>query len=373
MRKKRILLIGLGNVYGGIEVYLLRLIALLQSDAEIYILATHPVFAEQLSSLPVVLIRFPRIVGRWRGLRWVLAMVFVTYYVIRYRIDIVQVNGFSEILMLLPARLLLRRAVATCHISLSIDLRNWYKDAQAAAFLIYRRFVALAHTVICVSDSAAKYVKESLPESRIVTIPNWAPQILPFQDRPMAANGIVHLLFVGRLEKRKGLAILLQALETLDGMELTVVGDGEDRSILEEMACQMPVKFVGHQADPSPYYEKADIFVMPSIGPEGMPLVTLEAMSRSLPCILSNLDVHEEISGNGRAALLFSNGDAADLRKQIRLLSRDAAIRSSIARSGYDSIKTNHHPEIARAAYLQAFGLLETNSTLTQKSEAVCR
>jgi len=107
MRKKRFLFIGLGNVYGGAEVYLLLLTALLQRDADIYVLAAHPTLVEQLSTRPVVLIRFPLVVGRWRGFRWILASLLVTFYIIRYRIDIVQVNGFSEILMLLPARLLL--------------------------------------------------------------------------------------------------------------------------------------------------------------------------------------------------------------------------------------------------------------------------
>jgi glycosyltransferase involved in cell wall biosynthesis len=174
---------------------------------------------------------------------------------------------------------------------------------------------------------------------------------------------------VGRLENRKGLVVLLKALETLDGVDLTVVGDGEDRSELEKMAGELPVRFAGYHADPRTFYEQADVFVMPSLGPEGMPLVSLEAMSHGIPCILSDLDVHKEISENGRAALLFLKGDSVDLRKKIRLLSSEPAIRSSIARKAYELIKANHNPDTAKGAYMRVFGLIETNSAQTQESE----
>jgi glycosyltransferase involved in cell wall biosynthesis len=271
--------------------------------------------------------------------------------------------------MLLPARLLFRRAIATRHIGFSNGVKRWCLDAESAANLIYRNCTFLAHAVVCVSDAVAKEARDVIPKARVVTIFNWVPFIPPFQCKPARRDGILHLLFVGRLEKRKGLALLLQALEMLNGIDLTVVGDGEDRPKLVEMAGQKPVRFVGYQADPRSFYEQTDVFVMPSLGPEGMPLVSLEAMSHGVPCILSDLDVHKEISENGRAALLFSKGDVLDLREKIRLLSREPAIRSRIAGSAYRLIQANYSPEAAKSAYMRVFGLIETNSASAQKGE----
>jgi glycosyltransferase involved in cell wall biosynthesis len=102
------------------------------------------------------------------------------------------------------------------------------------------------------------------------------------------------LLFVGRLEKLKGLEILLSVIESVsrhlisDNVVFCIVGDGVYRQKLEEFNSD----FVRLEGKVSPerihyYYKAADLFIFPSLT-EGLPNVVLEAMSCGVPVIASN-------------------------------------------------------------------------------------
>ena len=134
---------------------------------------------------------------------------------------------------------------------------------------------------------------------------------------------------MGRLEHYKGLHLLLEAMRGVTGVRLTVVGIGSYREQLEKLASGLDVYFEGFCADTYRFYQTSDIFINPSLGPEGLPIVSLESMAHGLPCIFSALPVHKEISNDGAASLLFEIGDAVDLRIKLSQLIVDAELGSS--------------------------------------------
>ncbi|MEQ9553930.1 MAG: glycosyltransferase family 4 protein [Coleofasciculus sp. G3-WIS-01] len=108
----------------------------------------------------------------------------------------------------------------------------------------------------------------------------------------------INLLFVGRLVAFKCPDILIEAVSRLNetiknNIQLTIVGDGQERSQLEQMVQTRNlddiINFVGKipQAETLEYYRKADIFSFPSIRESGGAVV-LEAMACGLPCIVAN-------------------------------------------------------------------------------------
>lgn len=108
----------------------------------------------------------------------------------------------------------------------------------------------------------------------------------------------VNLLFVGRLVAFKCPDILIEAVSRLNetiknNIQLTIVGDGQERSHLEQMAQTRNlddiINFVGKipQVEILEYYRKADVFCFPSIRESGGAVV-LEAMACGLPCIVAN-------------------------------------------------------------------------------------
>src|SRR6185436_2062177 len=112
----------------------------------------------------------------------------------------------------------------------------------------------------------------------------------------------LELLYVGRLSPQKNVARLLDAVaRTRRPLRLTVVGDGEQRTMLERRARDLgltDVVFAGPRlgTDLRDAYAAADAFVLPS-DREGMPLVALEAMAASLPIIATDVPGNTELLG----------------------------------------------------------------------------
>jgi glycosyltransferase involved in cell wall biosynthesis len=118
-----------------------------------------------------------------------------------------------------------------------------------------------------------------------------------------------NLLFVGRLEKMKGVEILIQAIsfviKVFPQTTLTIVGDGCSKSDLFDLTKKLQLErsidfrgWVEHK-DLDGYYEKASIVVVPSICPENFPTVCNEAMSAGRPVIGTRVGGIPEIIDDG--------------------------------------------------------------------------
>lgn len=130
----------------------------------------------------------------------------------------------------------------------------------------------------------------------------------------------IRLLFVSRLIERKGLQFILPELgrvneQTGKKVTLTIVGDGPYRPELERIVAENHltdlVEFAGqkNKSELPPYYQTADIFILPS-KKEGMPNVVLEAMASGLPIVMTPCEGSEElIRGNGYAVPAPEFGD----------------------------------------------------------------
>jgi glycosyltransferase involved in cell wall biosynthesis len=151
------------------------------------------------------------------------------------------------------------------------------------------------------------------------------------------------LLYVGRLAANKGLPILLQSIASLQSshpeITLTVVGDGEERAILEQMSLQLGlqkrVKFVGYksQAEVRQYLQQTEIFVLPSFA-EGIPVVLMEAMAARVPVVATQIAGVSELVEDGISGYLIPPGDPISLAKRIEILLDDCQLRSRFGASG---------------------------------------
>jgi glycosyltransferase involved in cell wall biosynthesis len=146
--------------------------------------------------------------------------------------------------------------------------------------------------------------------------------------------------FQGRLVTTKGLYVLLEAAGILRSenriFELLVIGDGPERTALEDVAKKKQlssfVRFAGRIAasDIDTELRKASIIVVPSLGGEVFGLVLAENMSRGLPVIASNVGCFAEVLGD--CGLTFGVGDAKELALQITRLLDDSSLASALSR-----------------------------------------
>jgi glycosyltransferase involved in cell wall biosynthesis len=357
VKRKTILLVDLAGGMGGVEYYIESLSGMLRERATLVSLCVVPELALRLRSLGIKVFLFPAF-PRLKALRFLLGFALLPIIILRERVQIVLVNGLLESVLLIPARLLGCEAIYTRHGPFEDDLYKWYESpARYFPRLTARLCVRLASHVICVSEDVRKCVRKVVPEERTTVIPNWMPCMPPYSARKTELAPPVHLLHVGRLERYKGLHLLLEALRGISNVRLTVVGDGSYRGELERLAEGINVRFEGFQPHPAKYYAQADIFVMPSLGPEGFGIVTMEAMAHSVPCLISDLDVHQEITAAGTAAMLFRSGNVEDLRDKLQELIGNASLRSAYSAAGYQRVEKVYNSDVALKSYLWAFGL----------------
>jgi glycosyltransferase involved in cell wall biosynthesis len=231
--------------------------------------------------------------------------------------------------------------------------KGWHSNpSRKVAHSLYQALAFSADKIFCVSGRVSQDIVKIVNERKVTVIPNWVPE-LPPACTPNRDKSTINLLFVGRLEKYKGAGLILEAMRGLEeAVSLTIVGEGPYKADLQTMGEGLDVHFAGFQSDPRRFYSETDIFINPSVGPEGLPLVSLEAMSFGLPCILSDIDVHKEISANGESAALFTVGDATDLQARIAQLCSNLGLRSRFGIQGRAAIVARHSPQVAKSAYL---------------------
>ena len=130
-------------------------------------------------------------------------------------------------------------------------------------------------------------------------------------------------LAVGRFSHlHKGFDLLIEAFRIFaqDNQEWTldIVGEGVEeplyQQLIEKYHLQEHITIHPFTNNIQQYYHEAQVYVLSSRW-EGMPLVLMEAMSRGLPIISSDLPICKEIMGD--FGLYFSNGDVNDLARQM--------------------------------------------------------
>ena len=140
-----------------------------------------------------------------------------------------------------------------------------------------------------VSDAAAEYV-QTLTDAPINIIPNGIDLSRYTASREVSKDK--NILYIGRLEKRKGVKYLIKAYRTLaqehPDVSLVIAGDGPDREKLEELADDLPnVVFLGYISDDKKLQllNSATVFCSPALFGESFGIVLLEAMACNVPTL----------------------------------------------------------------------------------------
>ncbi len=150
-------------------------------------------------------------------------------------------------------------------------------------------------------------------------------------ERPLRERGApFRLLCVGGMAPPRAFDVLLRALAALhnQAIYLTLVGDGPDRPMLQNLAASLgierQVEFAGWktQDELRPIYAASDAFVFSSFA-EGIPVVLMEAMAASLPCVAPWIAGIPELIRDGVDGLLTAPSDVDGMAAAIARLYRD--------------------------------------------------
>jgi glycosyltransferase involved in cell wall biosynthesis len=168
-----------------------------------------------------------------------------------------------------------------------------------------------------------------------------ADEIVDSASRPAIedADG-PRLSWAGRLVDGKGLEALIDALRSVPGARLTLIGDGPARDPLAALADRQGVggrvEFVGHVADRATYLRHlaaSDFFVFPSPA-EGFPKVILDAAAVGLPILASASGSLDELT-RARVVMAVDAGRADSIAAAIRMLAGDADEAARLRAAGH--------------------------------------
>ena len=154
-------------------------------------------------------------------------------------------------------------------------------------------------------------------------------QDLMFGDRP-------YFLFVGRLEKIKGLQNIIPVFKRIRKYDLLIAGDGEFESKLKQMANGVTnIKFLGRKNHDEliNLYKNAIALIVPSICYEVFGIIIIEAFSLKTPAIVNNLGAMPEVIEDSGGGFVYNTEE--DLVNSIEILANNPDLRKELGLKGY--------------------------------------
>lgn len=178
------------------------------------------------------------------------------------------------------------------------------------------------------------------------------PDVVPSQE--IKAGDRLNVLFVGRLEKRKGVETLFRAMpaviDKIPSVQFNIVGSDtptspEGGSYREYLIKHLNpkyhnnVRFIGYvnNDELNEYYRDCDVFVAPSLY-ESFGLIYLEAMARGKPVIGCRVGGVPEVVKEGYTGLLVAPGNEKELTDAILTLLLKTELRTSMGKNGRDLV-----------------------------------
>jgi len=242
--------------------------------------------------------------------------------------------------------------VTTMH---GTDVRLAMGNGLARSLL--RRVLSQSGAVTTVSSWLAGQVKTMAPDSNPIVSP------MPVATHLFTPGGTRHarrLLFVGRLNAQKGIALLLDALAAMrEPAELDVIGDGTDREALREQAARLGIgaRVHWHGALPQPrlldFYRAATALVVPS-REEGFGLVAVEAQLCETPVVAFASGGLSDTIDDGATGYLIPPGDATALASTLDLVVASEG-RHEVGKAGRQSALAQFAPDSVARRYRKLY------------------
>lgn len=300
-------------------------------------------YREVLAGVPVELVGID-----CHDLSSVTAWIEVHRAIKAFRADVVHAHLYWAMRMAAPlARLAgVRKVVETVH--LEEGWRTGWRRLFSWGDGLLGRFLVDRHIAVSRSVARSLVAVRGVRPGKIDTIHNAVPLE---RSSGGACRRPGRFAFLGRLERQKGLDVLLLALGILKyrrmEFHLAVGGEGSLRTELERIASELDlsdrVTFVGRVTDRSRFFEDRSVLVLPSRF-EGFPLVLLEAASHGQCVVASDVSGIPEIVDDGATGLLVPKEDPIALADALERLLRDDGLRSRLAQGLARTVENEYSP-----------------------------
>ena len=215
---------------------------------------------------------------------------------------------------------------------------------------VERALAPLASRVLCVCEAERRLAASVGPAGRTRTVYNAVAEHTPGPPHPdlVAARERGPVVgAVSQLRPGKGVETLVDAMPALlarhPAVSVAVAGSGPLREQVEAQARSLGVRdsllLLGQTDGPGPVLDGSDLFVNPSWA-ESFPLSTLEAMSASVPVVVTDVGGAGEAVQDGRTGLLVPARDPAPLADGLARLLDEPDTAAGLAGAALDEVRT---------------------------------
>ena len=243
--------------------------------------------------------------------------------------------------------------IVTIHQSIGDDIRNRLPPSARRRIklkiepYLEKRLLKKAECIITPSPHMKEYY--STVKNKISVVPNGI-DFGEIENSDYVETDTLHpsILFMGRLEKIKGVDILIRSIplvvSSIPDVHLYIAGSGEEERTLKRLAKKLNIEenvtflgFISEDAKWS-YYKFTDLCVVPSVD-EPFGIVLLEAMSCGKSVVASNVGGIPYIVEDGKTGLLFECGDIEDLTENVITLLQNKELREKMGAAGLEKAK----------------------------------
>jgi glycosyltransferase involved in cell wall biosynthesis len=228
---------------------------------------------------------------------------------------------------------------------------------------IIRFFLERATRVIVLSERWRAWITSIAGNRRVVCLPN---PVAAVEERPLSPRRNI-VLFLGRLERRKGIFDLLDAIAALRAhipdIQLVCAGDGDLGSVAryaERLGIEDAVSLPGWvgTAEKQSLMNLAAVYVLPSYA-EGLPVSLLEAMAAGLPVAATSVGGIPDVVADGINGFLYAPGDSAMLQRLLRRLMHDPELGKRMALAARETVRMRFATERVLAQLDELYGELK--------------
>jgi glycosyltransferase involved in cell wall biosynthesis len=226
---------------------------------------------------------------------------------------------------------------------------RFYDRSSAPARALFELFLRRVACVVAPSEALRAWIRGVARDANVIYVPNPVPGVQA--ERHEAGQNLV--LFLGRLEARKGVFDLLEAVSALRAsvpdVRLVCAGEGDRGAVVryaERLGVADAVKFTGW-VGPSgkrALLENAAVLALPTYD-EGLPMSVLEAMSAGLPAVVSPVGALPEAVVDGVSGLLVAPGDTAGLKRALGKILLDRKLAARMGAAARESARLRFAPE----------------------------
>jgi len=265
------------------------------------------------------------------------------------RYDVIHLNG-----PFFPNLSFFAMKYANCPVVATFHTASEYNPILLAYLyrLIFGEYYKNLSLKIAVSNHALETYKPFIPGEYTI-IPNGvdSERFTPYGEKIEWMQKIPTILFVGRLDKRKGLHRLLNTLPLVVKKKkvlLVVVGKGplykDYLNMVKKLHLEQFVKFVGRvsEKDLPKYYRSARVYTSPALGNESFGIVLLEAMASGTPVVASNIKGYNEVIEHEKTGLLVDTSDKIRYSEALVRLLEDDELRKKLIDNALEAINQKY-------------------------------